>query len=89
MPEDRAAVEIWQIEQAHKHHVCGTFDWEWEEDPEAWRADVHWCIGCYEIETLRAQIAREHPHGEGVEGWTIRLYKGDVDGSVPETAPTL
>lgn len=68
-------VAVWQAEQSFKHPVCGTFDWEWEENPQAWSAGIHWCLGCREIELKRAQVAREHPHGDGVEGWTIRLYR--------------
>ena len=79
MPEDRAVVNVWQSEQAQKCPTCGTFDWEWEEDPEAWVADIHWCLGCKQIEELRERTAREALHPEGYQ---LRLYRGgqDIDG---------
>lgn len=64
---------MWQAEQNRKCPSCGTFDWEWEEDPEAWSADIHWCLGCRSLELLGERTAREALHPEG---YKLRLYKG-------------
>lgn len=71
-------VEIWQTEQARKCPTCNTFDWEWEEDPEAWTADVHWCLGCKSIEETRERVAREREKLPS-EGFKLRLYRGKDD----------
>lgn len=74
-------VAVWQSEQMAKCPTCGTFDWEWEEDPEAWTAGLHWCLGCKQIEELRTETARDALHPEG---YKIRLYRSkDDDG--PDT----
>lgn len=63
---------MWQTEQHQKCSACGTFDWEWEDDPDAWQAGIHWCLGCRSIEILSAESARDAKH---TEGYKLRLYK--------------
>jgi hypothetical protein len=77
MPEDRAVVAVWQTEQAQKCPTCGTFDWEQEEDPEAWQAGIHWCVFCKQVEELKVQTAQTALHPEG---YKLRLYRGGPDG---------
>lgn len=67
-------MEMWQVEQVHRHPPCGTFDWEWKDNPEAYVADIHECPGCKRREVLAETVARDYPHG-GAEGWEIRLYR--------------
>lgn len=71
-------VEIWQLEQAQKCPSCNTFDWEWEEDPDAWTAGLHWCLGCKQIEELREQTTTDRK-GLHSEGFKLRLYRGKED----------
>lgn len=64
---------MWQTEQVHKCPTCGTFDWEWQEDPGAWSAGIYWCFGCRSLELKQQTIkAAQHP-----EGYKLRLYRGE------------
>lgn len=75
-------VAVWQEEQAQKCPNCGTFEWEWEEDPNAWHPVVHWCLGCRGVQLEKRAIsdgADKDP--EGRAGWQVRLMKGADDGS--------
>lgn len=38
--------------------MCGTAEWEWEEDKRAYAPVEHFCMGCY-MKTV---------HGEGADG---------------------
>lgn len=66
---------MWQREQTQKCPDCGTYDWEWEEDPEAWEADLHWCIGCLYLERLADDTRKVNDP----RGYKLRLYKGRHD----------
>lgn len=70
---------MWQVEQYDRCPDCGTFAWEYEEDPQAWTAGIHWCLGCKSIEEVREETAAKALH---TEGYKLRLYRGkDDDGS--------
>ena len=82
-------VEIWLLENAQKCYGCGRYDWEQEEDPDAWEAGLHLCVFCASVEKLKTQVARER-QGLPSDGFKIRLYRGgDSNGSVPETDSTV
>lgn len=68
---------MWQSEQWGKCPDCGTFEWEWEDDPEAWSAGLHWCLGCRSRERLEAEVERSKPLHP--EGYKVRLYRGKDD----------
>lgn len=48
--EDRAVIQMWGREQSHKCVRCGTFDWEWEANEDAWHVDHYTCDGCYKLD---------------------------------------
>lgn len=76
LPHDRAVVDVWASEQARKCPDCGTFEWEWEESPEAWQAGLHWCLGCKAREELRDETLKT---AHDPRGYKIRLYQGGAD----------
>lgn len=65
-------VDVWQTEQVQRCGDCGTFEWEWDEDAEAWEADIHWCLGCF----YREQKIDEAKKATDPRGYKIRLWKG-------------
>ena len=68
---------MWTSEQVHRCADCGTYDWEWEENQEAWVADLHWCLGCLALEELRDDTVRT---AKDPRGYKTRLYRGGDDG---------
>lgn len=46
-PEDRAKTVAYISEQALTCTMCGTSEWEWEENPYAYTPEEKWCKGCY------------------------------------------
>lgn len=47
-PEDRAKALAYMLEKAERCELCGTADWEWDEDPYAYRPEERLCRGCYQ-----------------------------------------
>lgn len=45
-PEDRSLIVACLLEKAEQCAMCGSADWEWEEDPDAYRALHMTCLGC-------------------------------------------
>jgi hypothetical protein len=67
-PEDRAKTLAYLFEEAERCQMCGTADWEWQENRHAYEPVLITCLGCYYKE-----IARE---GQDIgPGVTVRLEK--------------
>lgn len=47
-PEDRAKVLAFAVEQAERCVMCGTANWEWEENRFAYTPVEEMCQGCYQ-----------------------------------------
>ena len=45
-PEDRAKLTAHLIESAQRCTMCGTSQWEWDEDRFAYEASLNQCRGC-------------------------------------------
>lgn len=63
---DRAKAIAFQMEKASKCVMCGTAEWEWEENRRAYEPVEKFCMGCY----------LKHTAGEGggqMPGTTIAL----------------
>lgn len=66
-PEDRARVSAVVLERAERCQMCGTAQWEWEDDLNAYAPVYHTCHGC----RLKEAMAEDNtPKGKGT---TIRL----------------
>lgn len=73
-------VAVWQGEQAQRCPTCGRYDWEQEEDPDAWVAGIHLCVFCASVEKLKEETVRDR-EGLPSEGFKVRLYRGgDLNG---------
>ena len=64
--EDRAKALAFAIEKNNKCGLCGTAEWEWEEDKRAYTPVESLCMGCY----LKSQLEDESGHQPGT---TIKL----------------
>jgi hypothetical protein len=51
--EDRAKLTAYLLESNAKCQMCGTADWEWEEDRFAYEPAQKQCWGCYTKEISR------------------------------------
>lgn len=60
-PDDRAKLVAHLLEVSRKCQMCGTSDWEWEEDRFAYEAAVHFCQGCL----VKSAAQEDAPTGEG------------------------
>ena len=72
LPEDRDVVAVWQAEQHGKCPQCGTWRWEWDENPYAWFVDHDTCMGCLQVDGYRRQLSHEHTQLDGIR---IGLYR--------------
>jgi len=45
--EDRAKLAAYLLENGSRCQLCGTSDWEWEQDRHAYEPVVKQCWGCY------------------------------------------
>ena len=74
-PDDQQAALAWQADQAQRCPSCGTADWEWEEDPLAYRTDVWVCRGC----NMRGHEERaQRKTAEHMPGLVVRLVPREV-----------
>ena len=53
--EDRAKLAAFLIESSAKCQMCGTSDWEWEDDRNAYEPMIRQCWGCYMKDGAREQ----------------------------------
>lgn len=65
--DDRQKAIAFEIEKNSKCQLCGTAEWEWEENKRAYEPYEHHCMGCY----YKAILQEES--GQGMPGTTISL----------------
>ena len=46
-PEDQAKALAFRLEDGSRCQMCGTSEWEWEENKFAYEPQSHFCRGCY------------------------------------------
>jgi hypothetical protein len=46
-PDDQQAALAWQSDEAQRCPHCGTAEWEWEADRDAYTPEVRVCRGCH------------------------------------------
>ena len=76
LTEDREIVLMWATEERLCPH-CGTYEWEWDENPEAWFPDMKRCRGC-ELRKgfLRAWNAvTENSPPSDMDGLQLRMFR--------------
>ena len=76
--DDQAAALSWQAEEWSRCSRCGTAEWEWEEQLDAYMAKAKVCPGCNAIglESKAWEKSAEH-----MPGLQIRLVRtGGQDG---------
>ena len=54
------------LEKNQRCDLCGTAEWEWEEDKRAYAPVEHFCMGCY-LKTVQGEDTSPPP------GTTIQL----------------
>jgi hypothetical protein len=65
-PEDRAKTLAYSLESAERCSLCGTAEWEWDEDPFAYEPIQKFCKGCY-LRTAEQEEAKGSLPGTTVE----------------------
>lgn len=58
--EDRTKTVAYISEQALNCTMCGTAEWEWEENPHAYEPSEKWCRGCY-LKSVASEDAGKMP----------------------------
>jgi hypothetical protein len=58
------------VEDGQRCQMCGTADWEWEENKFAYEPASHFCRGCYLKDTHQKD-------GQTLEGTTATLIPSD------------
>ena len=71
LPEDRTVALVWQKMQRSKCSRCGTWDWEWDENPSAWVADFWTCQGCKQVDGAHDRLHDKQKK----DGMQVRLFK--------------
>lgn len=78
--EDRAKVAAVALERGEKCTRCGTREWEWHEDPNAYEP-IYWtCMGCQKRELLEKSDEKTAP------GTSIRLVPRQTAAKMRERA---
>ena len=76
LSEDREVALMWQTEERPCPH-CGTTEWEWDENPNAWFPDMKRCKGC-ELQQgfMRAwnQSTEQQPSSD-MDGLQLRFFR--------------
>ena len=66
-PEDRAKVLAYSLEQASRCNMCGTAEWEWEENKFAYTPIDNFCRGCYQKSVFSEQESNKSLPGTNVK----------------------
>lgn len=69
-PEDQAKAMAYRIEDGTRCQMCGTSDWEWDDNKFAYEPVSHFCRGCYLKDTHQKD-------GQTLEGTTTVLLPSD------------
>lgn len=72
--DDQAKALGWMAEQAARCSQCGTAEWEWEEDGEAYHAEPYVCRGCARTENVRQSFGTDQ--SKIPPGLHIRVVRG-------------
>ena len=67
--DDRAKAIAFMLNEQEKCALCGTADWEWEEDRFAYEPVLHQCWGCYYKSVYYDSLGKPAP------GTTVELQK--------------
>lgn len=67
--DDRAKALGFMAYEGEKCALCGTADWEWEEDRFAYEPVLHQCWGCYYKSVYHDSLSKPAP------GTTVELQK--------------
>jgi hypothetical protein len=70
-PEDRSKLIAYLAEHNQRCQLCGTADWEWEEDRGAYEPVNKQCWGCYTKDAAKDQ-------NDSLPGSTITLVPKKV-----------
>ena len=73
LPEDRETALVWQQFERTRCSRCGTWDWEWEENPMAWTADFWVCRGCKQVDQAHHRLSDSK---QSTHGMQVRLFRG-------------
>lgn len=68
-PEDRAKTLAFSLESSERCSLCGTAEWEWQENKFAYEAQERFCRGCYIRNTGSETVKTALP------GTTVELVK--------------
>lgn len=66
-PDDQAKALAFLVEKGLKCPMCGTADWEWQENKFAYEAVPHRCQGCYVRDSATDDTQRQ-------PGVTVELH---------------
>lgn len=68
---------MWAEEQRQRCPRCNTFDWEWEENEQAWHADTWRCKGCEQRDALTRHIQSEAQYAppSDLDGLQLRMFR--------------
>lgn len=64
--DDRSKALAFQLEKASRCALCGTAEWEWEENKRAYYPIEEFCPGCYQKSMLQETAGQ-------VPGTTVKL----------------
>jgi hypothetical protein len=83
-PLDRSKAVAFFYEKSARCALCGTAEWEWAEDKDAYQAISEFCPGCYRKDA--AQDGSDHLPGQSVTlvpttsaTWQAALAKEEAD----------
>lgn len=66
-PEDRSKLVAYILEQSERCQMCGTANWEWDENKYAYSAVDEFCHGCYQKSVFSDTMSTSLP------GTNVRL----------------
>lgn len=79
-PDDQLAALSWSSEDRVRCPHCGTAEWEWEEDGDAYRAEPRVCRGCHRRGVEEQQLRKQETAMPGIYVRLTKDHKGGVDG---------
>lgn len=74
-PEDRAKVLALLMEQNERCTMCGTAEWEWEENRFAYTPIDTFCRGCY----LKSVYGETESEQKALPGTNVKLVPTTLD----------
>ena len=72
---------MWQSEEADRCRRCGTYPWEWEDDPAAYTWQFHRCPGDSVLDTAEEALSQERRTAASSpnldrSGWSVVMLPG-------------